>query len=50
MTHPRGDPVPGIGKVFLKYADAKSSARATTVAHEEIRQEKDGCRVRRRID
>jgi hypothetical protein len=34
-------------QVFLKYADAKSSARATMDAHEEIRQEKDGCRVRR---
>ena len=31
--HPSGDPVPGVGKVFLEYADVESSARAKTGMH-----------------
>jgi splicing factor U2AF subunit len=30
---PSGDPVPGVGKVFLEYGDAESSARAKTGMH-----------------
>ncbi|KAM0825222.1 hypothetical protein ACQ4PT_021257 [Festuca glaucescens] len=31
--HPSGDPVPGVGKVFLEYADVESSARAKAGMH-----------------